>query len=378
VEAAGPTPPGALRPDAVPDVAATFDASGPFLSVVLTTDADVPNASQRNEVRWRDLRETAAAAGADPEALAGVDDLVADAHHQGGALAVVASAIGVHVVEHDGEPPARDIAHWAALPSVGTVLRWRQARLPYMVVNVDRTGGDIIVAGPTARDEERERTTGGHGPVHKFGGGGWSHRRFQQRVEHAWKENVDEVAREVERLVDDHQVQLVVVAGDVRAEELLRAALPKRVVELLRPASDARRSDGSVDEHARGVAHLVASVAAEHTVALLRRFEEACGQQERAADGPADTIAALALANVDVLLVHDDAGDDRIAYYGPKPLDLASTPDELRALGVDDVRGGRLVDVMLRAAFGSGAAVRIVPHAGPLRGGVGALLRWSS
>ena len=166
--------------------------------------------------------------------------------------------------------------------------------------------------------------------------------------------------------------------GSIVTEELLRAALPKRVLERIRPASDARRSDGSVDEHARGVAHLVASVSAEHTVALLRRFEEARGQQERAADGPADTIAALALANVDVLLVHDDAGDDRIAYYGPKPLDLASTPDDLRALGVDDVRGGRLVDVMLRAALGGGAAVRIVPHAGPLRGGVGALLRWSS
>jgi release factor family 2 len=379
MEAAGPTPPGALRPDALRDIANAFDAPGPFLSVVLATEGGVPNAAQRNEVRWRDLRDTAAAAGADPEALAGIDDIIPDAHHEGEALAVVASALGVHVVEHDTEPPRREVAYWAPLPSVTSVLRWRQARVPYMVVNVDRTGGDIVVVDPTADEgEAREHASGGRGPVHKAHGGGWTHRRYQQRVENAWKENVADAARDVERLAEQHAVQLIVLAGDPRAEELLRAALSRGVLDLLRPAPDARRRDGGVDEHAPGVRRLVASVGAEHTVALLQRFEEERGQQDRAADGPFETIAALARANVDVLLVPDDPDDDRMAYYGAKPLDLASTPDDLRALGVEDVHEGRLVDVVLRAAFGSGAAVHVVPHAGPVAGSVGALLRWST
>jgi hypothetical protein len=45
-------------------------------------------------------------------------------------------------------------------------------------------------------------------------------------------------------------------------------------------------------------------------------------------------------------------------------------------LGVDAPRTGRLVDVALRAAFGTGASAWIVPKAGGPAEGLGALLRW--
>jgi hypothetical protein len=38
---------------------------------------------------------------------------------------------------------------------------------------------------------------------------------------------------------------------------------------------------------------------------------------------------------------------------------------------------GRLVDVALRAALGSGAGIRIVPDSRQLDGRVGAILRWT-
>jgi hypothetical protein len=379
VEASGPTPPGALHPDDVPDVAAAFDARGPFLTVLLTTEAAIPNASQRAQLRWRDLREQAAAAGADDDTLAEIDPLVPDAHHEGDALAVIASPTGVHVVEHGGEAPPRDHARWSPLPSPGIVLAWRQAGLPYLVVNADRTGADLVVIrpGPRPAEEHLERAGGAPGPVHKFGGGGWSQRRFAHRVENTWKQNANDAAEHVTRFVDEHGIPLVVVTGEVRALELLDEALPERVEQITRPVDDARQGDGTLDERSPGIRRLLATVAAEQTVALLRKFEEEVGQADRAANGPVDTIAALARAQVDVLLVHDDPDDDRVAWCGPKPLDVATSLDDLRALGVDGVHEGRLVDVALRAAFGSGAGIRIVPHAGALAGGIGALLRWS-
>jgi hypothetical protein len=45
-------------------------------------------------------------------------------------------------------------------------------------------------------------------------------------------------------------------------------------------------------------------------------------------------------------------------------------------MGVDDPQEGRLVDVLIRAAFGTGAGVRIVPAGGPGKDGVGAILRF--
>ena len=52
---------------------------GPFLTVHLTTEASVEQASSRNEKRWRACRSDLAAEGAPEEVLALVDPLIADA-----------------------------------------------------------------------------------------------------------------------------------------------------------------------------------------------------------------------------------------------------------------------------------------------------------
>ena len=48
----------------------------------------------------------------------------------------------------------------------------------------------------------------------------------------------------------------------------------------------------------------------------------------------------------------------------------------LRDLGVDEPRSARLVDALVRAAFGTGAGVWLVPASGGPTEGVGAILRW--
>jgi hypothetical protein len=45
-------------------------------------------------------------------------------------------------------------------------------------------------------------------------------------------------------------------------------------------------------------------------------------------------------------------------------------------MGVDDPQEARLVDVAIRAAFVTGAAVRIVPSVGSVKEGMGAILRF--
>jgi hypothetical protein len=86
------------------------------------------------------------------------------------------------------------------------------------------------------------------------------------------------------------------------------------------------------------------------------------------------------MAAVDVLLVaSDDPEDARTAFFGPDPAVVGATAGDVRALGVDEPVEGRLVDVAMRAALGTGAGVRVVPPgaAGPT-GGLGAILRWST
>jgi peptide subunit release factor 1 (eRF1) len=376
MQVSGTRPAGALRPDDLADLAPLFASHGPFLSLCMATPGAQPQAAQQSSVRWATPRAQLAAAGAPSPILDAIDPVVTEAHHDGAALVVIADTDGIRHVDHAPEPPRREFHAWAPLPRVGTLLEWRQARVPYLLVLIDREGADLIVVDAPEQHVERETSEGREAPLRKVAAGGWSQRRYQQRAENTWRDNARNVGDRVTHLVDEHDLPLVIVAGDVRAVELLETALPERIHDRLHAVDGSRAAGGRIDEHDADVRRLAATEAATRSVALLRKFEEELGQADRAVNGPAETLAALARAQVDVLLVHDDPDDDRVAWFGPKPLDAALSIDDLRTLGIDDLHEGRAVDVAMRAAIGSGAGIRIVPHTHALAGGIGALLRW--
>ena len=178
-------------------------------------------------------------------------------------------------------------------------------------------------------------------------------------------------------LVDAHDPRLVLVAGDVRMVELLQEAATKRVLERLRVIGGGTRGeDGSDEDRKQAAMRMAATAVAEDTVALLQKFEEERGQGDLAVEGAGATLDALAKAQVEVLLLYDDPDDERSAWFVPERVHVANNADDLRALGVEAPREGRLVDVALRAELGTGAGVRIVPQHGPIADGIGGLLRW--
>jgi hypothetical protein len=90
------------------------------------------------------------------------------------------------------------------------------------------------------------------------------------------------------------------------------------------------------------------------------------------------TARALALSQVAVLLIADEPDDGRSLWFGPDPALLASSDRELKELGVDSPEQGPARDVLVRAALGTGAGIRVVDDADRLADGVGALLRWTT
>lgn len=383
MESSGTTPLGGQSPATVPDVAAAFDGTAPFVTVYLGTEGAVEQAAQRNELRWKTLRRDLSDAGAPAEALAAVDQLVPDAHLRGRTLAVVADATGVRLARHEPEPPARDAGWVAPLPRVGPLLEWAQAAVPHLVVLADRVGADIVAftrgAGGSAPDDAPlsvGEKTGDDPDLRKTSPGGWSQRRYQKRAENLWEANAKAVADQVVSLVDETGARLVVVAGDVRALQFLRDHLPGPVAELWREVDGSRAPGSGLDEIADDVVKLSASVAAEDTVAFLRQFKEERGQGDLASEGVNATLEALAAARVDTLLIHDDPDDDRTAWFGPEAGMVAFDQQRLADMGAEHPQQARLVDVAIRAAFASGASVRIVPSAGSVKDGIGAILRF--
>jgi hypothetical protein len=390
MESSGTTPPGGLSPAAVPDIAAVFDGTPPFVTVYLATEAAIEQAAQQSELRWKTLRRELQAAGAPEETLSAVDPLVPDAHHEGRTLTVIADAGRIRLVRHEPEPPARDAGWVAPLPRVGPLLEWAQGAVPHLVVLADRAGADIVAfsrraaasgTGDGAAVVTVGEDTGADPELRKSSPGGWSQRRYQNRAENLWEQNAKAVADQVASLVGETGARLVVVTGDVRALQLLREHLPQPVLDIVREV-DGGRGPGSVDagldQIADEVVKLTATVPAEDTVEFLRQFKQEKGQHDLAAEGVAATLGALAAARVDTLLVHDDPDDDRTAWFGPEPGMVADTEAALAELGagVGLPQEARLVDVAIRAAFASGAAVRMIPSVRSVKDGIGAILRF--
>ena len=324
-----------------------FDRPGPFLTVVLDTQPDVENAAHLAAQRWRAQRDEAQALGVPEAALAAVDDLVADAHHGGPALFVVADGEG-------GEPLL--VEHLAALPSTGATTRWgplpsvvplladRQARLPHVIVRCDREGADILAVDADGRGEEAS-VKGGSRPYRHARSVGWRERAGWDRAQRHLAATAEDVARLVADAAAGIDARLAIVAGDDRTVDEVVERLASKGVDA-RPVAGGRGHDGSEAQVDEAVATIVHTVAAEHEVTASRRFRDQVGTG-LAVEGEQATAAALAAGQVDVLLVHDDGGEDRA------------------------------VDGAVRGALATSASVVVLPaHAGP-RGGIGALLRWS-
>ena len=381
MESSGTTPAGGLQPTDLPDLARLFDAPGPFVSVYVPTPSAIENAAQRSELIWKNMRRELADAGAPGATLEAIDPLIADAHLFGDMLGVVANADGVLHHEHVLEPPTRELWRIATLPSVGPLIEWRQMGAPHLIVLADRTGADIIAVDRfTELSNEAVQDQNPSDPdLRKSKPGGWSQRRYQQRAEDQWDRNAKQVADRVVELFDETCARLVVAAGDVRAMEMLREHLPERVLARLKEVEGSRAVDGGKDDLAVEAARMVATAVAEDTVALLQKFKEENGQGDRAAEGVARVLEALAAAQVDTLLLADDPDDDRTAFFGDQPNVVALDAVTVKNMGVDNPQEGRLADVLIRAAWGTGAAVRIVPSSAVKAGeGVAAILRFTT
>jgi len=355
-----------------------FAHEGPFLTVYLDSTSTEPQAAQALDLRWRNVRRDLADQGADQATLEAVDSAVAGDHTGGDTLAIIAAGGRVLFKRHLPEPPKADRGWWSALPRVGPILEWNQSAIPHVVVLADRTGADIWVVDDGEVIEQVEvEGSADRDQLTRVHAGGWSYRRYQQRAMNGWDTNAGEVAEEVAKLADHTQARLVAVAGDDQAVHYLQEHLPGEVNDILQVIQHGARSpDGSIDQIADDVVKQAADVAARDTVDVLGTYKQELGQGDRAAEGPARALEALSRAQVETLLVHDDPEDDRTAWFGPEAVHVGSDRATVEAMGTDQGREGRLVDVAIRAALGTGAEIRIVPST-TAKDGLGAVLRYT-
>ncbi|WP_306207064.1 baeRF2 domain-containing protein [Actinoplanes sp. RD1] len=358
-----------------------FDQPGLWVSVYLDATRAGENAAHEVELRWRALRESLTAQGADEATLDAVAEAIGAHPYQPGryGLAVFARAGQVALLETLSAPPAADEAYAGPLPHAMPLVAQRGEDVPYVRVLADRTGGDLDAISAGGVPRHRQVTGDESFPLRKVHAGGWSDRRYDQAAEETWKRNAGNVATAAAELADSIDAEVIVVGGDVRAVEKFEGELPKRWRERL-VRTDAGSRHAGADEAALDdvTVQAIAETADRHVREAINRYRTQLGDGT-AGTGLTDVVTRLQRGQADIVLLHNDPSSTDTLWIDPGDVTLVSVDDHvLREAGVQDPRKVRADAALLRAVAGTGASLILVaPDEVELEHGIGAVLRYA-
>jgi hypothetical protein len=354
----------------------------PVASVYLGLTPATPTVDTGEDLylRWRSLGKGLGEQGADRSTVDAIGRHLAGQPVFPTELAIFATGGAVLLAQPIPGGARFDRGRFAAPADVVPLLAWLHRHPPYVVVVIDRAGADVTAVPGGVMSGSTAVVTGPDDEIERNAPGGWAQPRYRRRAEDSWRHNAAAVADATTRALRDLPARLLLVAGDVRATQLLREHLPAQIRRdvTLRHLPGGRSPDGSTAARQEAIAQAVTGYAADTTTALLDRFTER--DPAGAVEGLAATLAALAAGRVATLFVADDPDDTRTAWYSPHVLCAAAVNDIPDGDGHGDGRWparGRLVDVAVRAALLTDADVRVVDiAAGRFAQSIGALCRY--
>ncbi|WP_286160213.1 hypothetical protein [Streptomyces yunnanensis] len=353
-----------------------YKQPGPFVSVYVDTsregtggDPDVALA-----LRWRRLRDTLVAEGADEDSITAVGGTVGcDADVPGAHGQALFTAHGALVLRGElPDPPVHDTAHFGALPDTMPLIAQHAPEIPYLAVYVHYTGRHTLEAAGRVHVEAEA----GRWPLTRVTPG----ERLDERVPVAdWPRGAERLGRLLAAQALRIGAEALVLAGDTWARGILARRLPGRLRGRVTtvdagglPRPGRALLEGWLEQLFRGRM-------AAHDQALVGALLAQRARHGAAAEGLADTVAALQRGQVGTLFLNDRGRSaPPVLWVGPEPAHLALTEGELRSYGVRAVRRERADAALARALVGTGAELVLVPERWlRLRDGAGALLRYA-
>ena len=345
-----------------------FTASGPYATVCADVTHTTENADTEVELRVRALAQQLTDQGTPEAVVEAVRSRLLEANAGGDVAtlrgrALVVAADGSVVLDQPlVDAPRREVAEYSPAPDLMPILRQLPGRVPHIVVIADRVGADISVASLVGRPEIEDEVEGDSFQIRKFQGGGWAHHRYQHNSENKWVHNADNVAERIASLVRRLHPRFVLLAGDVRARQILSDRASDLWSELVVSMDEGGRAAGAdrepVDQRA---AELVAEHEAREEADAVEKIGSAAAHG-LAVTGTASVVEALRKGQVETLVLADQPDDEKL-LVGSSPLLLGTEQGDMDALGVQEVHSVPADRALLAAAVASSAGVVVVPRA---------------
>src|SRR3954451_7924881 len=344
-----------------------FAATGPFATVSADVTHTTENADTELDLRVRAIAERLTEQGAPETVVEAVRTRLLEGNDGGeagtlkGRAVVVASDGSVVLDQALVDAPMQEIAEWSPQPNLMPILRQLPGRVPHIVVLTDRTGADITYMGLPGQVDEEETVEGDTFQIRKFQGGGWAHHRYQHNAENKWIHNADEVAQRISSMARRLSPRFVLVAGDVRARQILTDRASDLWSHLIVSMDEGGRAAGADREPVqRHVAELVAEYEARDDAQVLEQLE-AASAHGLSVTGIGLVVEALRKGQVETLVLTDDAEDEKL-LVGASPLELGVNQDDMAALGVQEVHSVPADRALVAAAVATRAGVVVLPR----------------
>ncbi|GAA2173420.1 hypothetical protein GCM10009784_07630 [Arthrobacter parietis] len=263
------------------------------------------------------------------------------------------------------------------VPNLCPLLWHRPDDFAYVVAEVGRDGGEIHLRRANGlQDDSMTHIEGDTENLKKVPSGGWSQGRYQHRTENIWKANAADISGEIDKVVRSCRARLLVVAGDIRARNLVAEQLSEQSKDILTVVESHSRTEGADKEaYAQEINKRVAECIARRQAQLLERLNNQKGRANpESTEGIGSVVHALQQAQVDTLLLESQGlNGHRLLALGSEPWTAEIDGETAGAPVLGEVPAP---SSLLRAAVLTDAEVALFPS-GALDGGpVAALLRW--
>lgn len=357
-----------------------YQRPGPWASVYLDATHNRADADQAILLRWRGLREELADQGADEATLVAMD--IAVNPDRGVApgrvgLAVFAAGGQVALAEPLPEPPPVQVATWSPRPQTGMLLSAGHEQVQWVRVVVDRTGAQLTAVDTGRLRINKEVSGSQEYPINISEQGGWAQARYERSANVSWDRNQQDVVPRLTTIVDGIGADIIIVAGDVKARQMLIDRLPARLAERVVESDTGSKALGAQQQHLDDItAQEVARVAGHRRCEVLDRYRMDLSRGFATQGLPAVTEAAWHGAPAFLLLstgaelppLWVDPDDSRA---------VATEPQVLRDAGVESPEQETADAALIGAAAATDADVfAISQEEERLLDGVGAILRY--
>ncbi|PQZ85746.1 hypothetical protein CQ018_19545 [Arthrobacter sp. MYb227] len=264
-------------------------------------------------------------------------------------------------------------------PNLVPLARARGGQFPYLVAEAGRDGGEVRLYHSSVQGAGESRAVSGNPDEAHHARkvpGMYDEPKNRSNTEEIWRRNADDLAKQIDELAREHYAKLIVLAGDVKARELVLSQLAvasKSITTTL----DQHTRTGGADQNAfaAAVAAHVEGVLEADLKALSEKVaaKHANGTAELAV-GFAEVVEALQQAQAATILVNQYQDDESLIALTAEPWLSGEESDQHAELVIGSWPAP---EVLLRATAMTDASIRYVPE-GVLPEGVGiaALLRW--